>query len=486
MTGKISLAPARPARTGTIVQRYVVVDGGVGAHDGAALAGLDPRLVPVDSPRHATLMLVFAPIQEPLLPALVALAAALPAAARVLIVAGPPGAAGADVAAVLPGAYPIAAATPAAIWIALDQPPAAGGVAAPAARQPTVETIRLPGRGEREIATELAVFSLGPIQPFTAGPLRLLLTCDGEQVLEARVEAGYAARGIATAMRGATWRAGADWARLLDPLAPLAGQLAYVQALEQLQGWGAPEPVAAARSAVLAWERGTNGLWWLARFVGLVALARPAETARRLAVTLTALGSALWPQPPTAWIAPQVTVVAAPALLPQLDGLRREVAALGRQLQADRLLGLRTRGIGQLPTDHPAAGVGGPVAQANHAATGDVQSRLDARLIAVTRDLATVEQAMADPSSSGGSGGVPRDGHWTGPAGAARSTVAGPRGPLTLTLRSAGGTGPTAVTWERPSAAWLPLLPALLVGRRLADAEVIVASLDLAMAEADG
>jgi NADH:ubiquinone oxidoreductase subunit D len=37
-----------------------------------------------------------------------------------------------------------------------------------------------------------------------------------------------------------------------------------------------------------------------------------------------------------------------------------------------------------------------------------------------------------------------------------------------------------------PSAALLGLIPELLAGQKLADAEMIVASLDLAMAEADG
>ena len=41
------------------------------------------------------------------------------------------------------------------------------------------------------------------------------------------------------------------------------------------------------------------------------------------------------------------------------------------------------------------------------------------------------------------------------------------------------------VEWLRPSAALLPLLPEMLAGETLADAEALVASLDLAMAEAD-
>ena len=51
---------------------------------------------------------------------------------------------------------------------------------------------------------------------------------------------------------------------------------------------------------------------------------------------------------------------------------------------------------------------------------------------------------------------------------------------------NSGGETLAQVEWQHPSAALLPLLPEMLAGQKLADAEVIVASLDLAMAEADG
>jgi len=51
---------------------------------------------------------------------------------------------------------------------------------------------------------------------------------------------------------------------------------------------------------------------------------------------------------------------------------------------------------------------------------------------------------------------------------------------------SEGEEQPAHVEWQRPSAALLPLLPETVAGQKLADAEIIIASLDLAMAEADG
>jgi NADH:ubiquinone oxidoreductase subunit D len=63
--------------------------------------------------------------------------------------------------------------------------------------------------------------------------------------------------------------------------------------------------------------------------------------------------------------------------------------------------------------------------------------------------------------------------------------VAGSRGDIGLFIES-DGERLRQVVWQRPSAALLSLLPELLAGQKLADAEVILASLDLAMAEADG
>ncbi len=67
-----------------------------------------------------------------------------------------------------------------------------------------------------------------------------------------------------------------------------------------------------------------------------------------------------------------------------------------------------------------------------------------------------------------------------------QATVEGPRGTIGLHLVSHAGSRPTRVEWQRPSAALLRVLPDLLQGQKLADVEVTLASLDLAMAEADG
>jgi NADH-quinone oxidoreductase subunit D len=474
--------------------RYFVIDGGSGAHVLAALLERHPYARQVASPRHANLLLVIEPTSQKLSAAIVELARSLPRPARALIVGEPE--AGYDSASetdrfrledLLPGARRIIPTSVASVLEAILNPAKSTELAV--IDQPGVDetTIQLPQKQEQELATELVVLSLGPVQPFTAGPLRLLLICDGEQVFSARVEAGYAYRGIAQSMTRLDWQHALHSARRLDPLAPVAAQLAYVNAIEQLQRWQSPPQTLNLREAAVALERVENVLWWLVRFANV--LDDPALTTRsyRLATRFADHLSYFFRQAPSTWILPQYTVstpviAGNTATITHLGQLAGEVEALKRHLERSRLFALRARGIGVLKIESlVAAGVSGPVLQASQHGAGDIQSRLVERLEAAIRDLHSAVETLA----AGASAPV-RAANWEVPAGMAHVTVRGPRGDIGLHLESSGAAKPAGVEWLRPSAALLPLLPEMLQGQKLADVEALVASLDLAMAEADG
>lgn len=468
------------------LRRYLSVDGGGGAHLLAELASFDPYLQPVATPRHADLLLVVEPISQSLAPAVVELARAMPQPAGMLLVGESAlsqqgGLVSAST--LFPQARDVSLLTPVQIRdaaLALEDLPLLILLDTPV---PESTTISLPPKQERELATELAVLSLGPVQPFTSGPLRLLLACDGEQVLLVKVEAGYAHRGVAEAMTRAGWQEAADLASRLDPLAPLIGRFAYIRALEQLQGRQPPLSTIKFREALLALERAQNHLWWLVRFARLLAAAPLAARALRLATSLAKAVQHLEVPAATRWLVPQggvkpVNTSAAPALHEIADS----AMSVRNWIERNPWLGLRTRGVGLLNVARlEAAGVSGPVMQASKYGAGDAQSRLLARLETVSSDLrgaATVLSALNEDAGS--------PNFWDVPAGDVQVTAEGPRGQLGLHLLSKGGVGPAQVAWQRPSAALLQLLPELLAGQKLADAEATLASLDLAMAEADG
>lgn len=154
----------------------------------------------------------------------------------------------------------------------------------------------------------------------------------------------------------------------------------------------------------------------------------------------------------------------------------------------NRLFALRTRGIGVLDATwlHKAGVTSGFVLDASEPgiqeSNSDVQSRLVTRLQAAQHDMQTIMAMLTTPQQSIEAHEV----HWTVLSGEAHATVRGPRGDIGLHLMSDGGDTPVHVMWQRPSAALLPLLPDMLEGQKLTDAELIVASLDVSMAEVDG
>ena len=477
-----------------MTHHYFAIDGGSGAHLLEALSGRYPYIQQVASPRHADLLLVVEPINRKLAPAVGELARALPRPARILTV-GEPGAErdhfpGNDIVRVeelFPGSHRVALTSVESVFEAMLR--SEQWSTTEKIEQPTVEeaTIQLPSKQEQQMATELVVLSLGPVQPFTAGPLRLLLICDGEQVLSAQQEAGYASRGIAGAMTRMDWPQALPLARRLDPLAPLASQLAYVRAVEQLQGWQPASQVAMLREAALAMERAQNVLWWLVRFARILADAALTGRANQLASRLAGDIAQSWRQAPFTWVLPQLqvpfaTVAGNTEAMARRQKIATEVEALRRDIERNRLFALRTRGIGVLATERlKEAGVSGPDLAGSADGAGDVQSRVLARLDAATIDLRQAGEVLAAGESA-----PTRAASWDAPAGEARVTVRGPRGDIGLRLVSEGEEQLAHVEWQRPSAALLPLLPETVAGQKLADAEIIIASLDLAMAEADG
>ena len=478
---------------GRKLHRYVSIDGGAGAHLLAQLAGRDPYFQQVSSPRHADLLLIVTPISQKLAPAVVAMAKALVRPAHVLLIDATHGISTAfpretfvSVEDLFPGAARVPGNSIETLLAMALRPEQWSELSVASQFEPDATTIPLPQRQELELATELAVLSLGPLQPFTAGPLRLFLICDGEQVLSLQVEAGYAYRGIEQAMMGVNWPEALALSSQCDPLAPIAGQLAYVRALEQLQGWQPSVSITALREAAMALERAQNVLWWLVRFARIIDDAPLFERSYHLATDLALLASSVWETSPLTWIQPQQVVRR--SVIGTIDTTKwRRIAEridrLTRHLTHHRGLALRTQEIGVLAPDRlEAAGIlNGPIFQASDTGKGDVLSRLLARLHIATRDVFEIMDTLLKRETAREQ--MP---DWNVPEGEVRFTVNGPRGAIGLHLLSQGGTGPALVEWQRPSATLLALLPELLTGQKLADAEVILASLDLAMAEGDG
>src|SRR5215471_746087 len=83
---------------------------------------------------------------------------------------------------------------------------------------------------------ERLVINMGPQHPSTHGVLRLVLTLEGETVVEVRPAVGYLHTGIEKNMEFRTWTQGVTFCTRADYLMPLFNEMAYCVAVERLLG----------------------------------------------------------------------------------------------------------------------------------------------------------------------------------------------------------------------------------------------------------
>jgi NADH-quinone oxidoreductase subunit D len=83
---------------------------------------------------------------------------------------------------------------------------------------------------------ERIVINMGPQHPSTHGVLRLVLTLEGETVVEVRPSIGYLHTGIEKNMEYRTWTQGVTFCTRADYLMPLSNEAAYCLGVERLLG----------------------------------------------------------------------------------------------------------------------------------------------------------------------------------------------------------------------------------------------------------
>jgi len=111
---------------------------------------------------------------------------------------------------------------------------------------------------------DLLVINMGPQHPSTHGVLRLLLTLDGENVVDVKPIIGYLHTGIEKNTEYRTWQQGVTFVTRADYLSPFFNELAYCLSAERLLGIEAPPRAQAIRVLVCELNRIASHLVWLA------------------------------------------------------------------------------------------------------------------------------------------------------------------------------------------------------------------------------
>jgi NADH-quinone oxidoreductase subunit D len=110
------------------------------------------------------------------------------------------------------------------------------------------------------------VINMGPQHPSTHGVLRMVLTLDGETVVDNQPVIGYLHTGIEKNAEFRPWVHGVTFVTRMDYLAPLFNELGYCLAVERLLGIAddVPERAQVIRVAMTELNRISSHLVWLA------------------------------------------------------------------------------------------------------------------------------------------------------------------------------------------------------------------------------
>jgi NADH-quinone oxidoreductase subunit D len=115
----------------------------------------------------------------------------------------------------------------------------------------------------QRLREDLLVVNMGPQHPSTHGVLRLVLTLDGETVVDCKPVVGYLHTGIEKNTEYRTWQQGVTFVTRADYLSPFFNELAYCVSVERLLGVEAPPRARAVRVLVCELNRIASHLVWL-------------------------------------------------------------------------------------------------------------------------------------------------------------------------------------------------------------------------------
>ncbi|MEX1193768.1 MAG: NADH-quinone oxidoreductase subunit D [Dehalococcoidia bacterium] len=377
------------------------------------------------------------------------------------------------------------------------------------------------------IKSEPFVVNIGPQHPSTHGVFRLRLTLDGEKILDADMVMGYLHRSMEKLAEERTYTQNIPFTDRTDYLAAMTGNLAYVQAVEKLMEIDVPERAKFLRTIMAELQRIASHAMAIGIFANdcgawqtpVMHMFRDREKildlfemacGARLTLNYMRIGGVSKDIPPE-WM---------PMAKKLLKELPKRFAEYEDLLLSNEIIVARSRGIGVLtPEQAMAYSVSGPMLRASGVAwdirkadpyaaydkldfkiavgtNGDVFDRFVVRLAELRQSLYMLEQAL-DLMPSGpvhervGTSTVQPWGQavaplaFRPPVGEAYARIESPRGELGYYIVSDGGPAPFRFHIRSPSFINLTPLKLMSVGATVADAIVILGSVDIVVGEVD-
>lgn len=366
------------------------------------------------------------------------------------------------------------------------------------------------------LQTDSTNWVMGPYHPGLPGLMQLKLVLDGELVVSARTETGFAHRGLEKVFESEGWTAGVLISDRLDPEGAIFGELAYCQAVEDLAGIEVSERALFVRTLAAELSRVVSHLGFVARLARTVGaetlfhyVQRDREkfvdlfellTGARFSLNFLRMGGVV--HDVTDGFLERVLEVCAVMrhrFKEYNDLFSYNQAFLGRARATANITPEAAKRVGLTGPNARASGIAMDTRRwAPHAAyskldfdvvmgeerEGDCHGRYMIRIREIVQSMDIIRQC-SEIMPTGSALGLKADEKFKIPIGEGFSRVESSRGLLTCHVLSAGGERPSRVHFRVPSRAPLDLLPEIIPGCQLEDIPLVLASLDLNLAEID-
>jgi len=359
------------------------------------------------------------------------------------------------------------------------------------------------------IKSQEMLLNMGPQHPSTHGVLRLVLTLEGETIVDCTPVIGYLHRGMEKIFENRTYMQGIRYTDNSDYLSPMLCEIAYVGAVEQLMGLEPPERAQYIRLLVGEMQRigshlvfvgtylldlgaFTPVLWGFRDREGMMELFE-ALAGSRFTVNYLRVGGVLhdfprgWLRMCEAW----------------LDTLEKNMVELEGLITGNEIFEARTQGVGFIDAPQAIAyGLTGPMLRGSGVnfdlrvarpymayrevpvnvqvrQEGDCFARYKVRMQEIYESIRLCRVALDKMPPGAISARVPIA--LRPPRGETYFAIENSRGEYGYYLVSDGGEYPWRMKMRAPSFVNLQIVPELLRGHKLSDAVAILGSTDIVL-----
>ena len=369
---------------------------------------------------------------------------------------------------------------------------------------------------ERELETIDVNFNVGPQHPATHGVFRMVLTVDGELVVDVEPVIGYLHRGAEKLSENCDYRQAIGFQDRTEYLAQFNAEQCYVIAVEKLMGLEVPERAEYIRVILTELNRIASHLMFMGAFsadLGIFGTLfmyafREREHIQELfeEVSGDRMMYSYFRVGGLAWDVPDDFVERTRRVVEQT---RQGIADIDGLLTQNEVRRARSRGIGAMTAEQAIDwGFSGPMLRASGVRhdlrraepysiydrlefdipvgeQGDVFDRYLVRLEEMRQSVRIVEQCLDQMPKDGPivTAGLKRV--LRPPAGEVYMRTENPRGEYGIYLVSKGADKPYRLKIRAPSFCHLSALRNMVIGHYMADAVIILGSVDIVLCEVD-